>query len=258
MSHPQQIRFVQKIQSALYSQGATSVLEIGSYDVNGTIRTIFKDSNIYIGIDLIPGKGVDIVCSGADYGPQVDSDRYDLVISCECFEHNPYWADTLRNMISMASSDGLIVFSCATTGRLEHGTRRTSELDSPGSSAIGWQYYKNLTKRMVYLNVPEIFSLKCHRFFVNRSCSDLYFVGANKYSTLNTTDLDRFFSELGECERVYRDMEESRRSILEKLSRRFIYAMSVVLPDKHFQDFAIAYYKYNRVIKKFLIRFLPL
>jgi hypothetical protein len=43
---------------------ATSrVLEVGSHDVYGTIRSCFGSVGDYVGIDLSPGPGVDLVLS---------------------------------------------------------------------------------------------------------------------------------------------------------------------------------------------------
>ena len=62
------------------------VLEIGSADINGSIRSFFPGSD-YTGVDLSAGPGVDVVASGHELAlPDRD---VDLAISCECFEHNP-------------------------------------------------------------------------------------------------------------------------------------------------------------------------
>ena len=42
---------------------------------------------------------------------------FDVVISCECFEHNPYWRETFLNMTRVLRPGGLFVLTCATTGR---------------------------------------------------------------------------------------------------------------------------------------------
>lgn len=142
MAHIEQLAFVEIISSEiLKSKKCNSILEIGSYDVNGSIRPFFKNSE-YIGVDLIEGKGVDVVGDGhtLDYS----DDTFDMVISCESFEHNPYWKETFLNMIRMTRKGGLIVFTCATTGRAEHGTTRTSSIDSPGTIQMNWDYYRNL------------------------------------------------------------------------------------------------------------------
>ena len=43
------------------------VLEIGSYDVNGSVRSNFKHVQEYVGVDLIPGPSVDVVSKGHLY-----------------------------------------------------------------------------------------------------------------------------------------------------------------------------------------------
>ena len=79
------------------------IIEIGSYDVNGSVRQFFEKS-FYGGVDLTVGPGVDIVCEG----DKVDhpDNTYDIAISCECFEHNPQWLETLENMYRMTRDGG--------------------------------------------------------------------------------------------------------------------------------------------------------
>jgi tetratricopeptide (TPR) repeat protein len=153
----------------------TKVLEIGAYHVNESIRTLFSDCK-YTGLDLTSGTGVDIVASGHKFKVE---NAFDVVISCECLEHNPYYHETFLNMIENTASGGLIVFTCATTGRPEHGTTRTDPSQSPGTSAIGWDYYKNLTESDFDETVITT-KLSDYYFFTNPSSQDLYFVGIKK------------------------------------------------------------------------------
>jgi len=175
MSHVQQIEYVNSIKSNYpnYFKN-TKVLEVGSLDINGSVRTFFEDCD-YTGIDLGEGNGVDIVCEGQNFPGE--SDCYDVVISCECFEHNPYWVETFENMYRMCKPTGLIVMTCATTGRKEHGTSRTSPRKSPLTVAKGWDYYKNLTQEDFRntMNFDETFSK--YEFSENTKSSDLYFFG---------------------------------------------------------------------------------
>src|SRR5471032_185570 len=99
MSHPEQIDFIKKA-SAAFPQFFVGgrVLEIGSLDINGSARAHFK-ADEYIGLDVGPGPGVDIVCEGQKYDAPDSS--FDTVLSCECLEHNPYWAETIENMFRL-------------------------------------------------------------------------------------------------------------------------------------------------------------
>ena len=59
-----------------------SVLDVGSYDVNGCLRPLFSRQD-YTGIDMAPGPNVDIVCEKYDFGQH----QYDYVISANTMEH---------------------------------------------------------------------------------------------------------------------------------------------------------------------------
>jgi ubiquinone/menaquinone biosynthesis C-methylase UbiE len=98
---------------------------------------------------------------------------FDVVCSCECFEHNPEWARTFDNMARMAKS--LVFFSCATTGRPEHGTPRTTPQDAPFCG----DYYQNL-KASDFLENCNMDAFISYRFLVNKAAQDLYFIGIKK------------------------------------------------------------------------------
>jgi len=142
MAHEYQKQFIKKVKDTnpLFFSNK-KVLEVGSLDINGSMREFFEECE-YIGLDIGSGRGVDIVCSGHEY--DASDDTFDVTLSTECFEHNPYWAETFSNMVRLTKSGGLIFFTCATTGRHEHGTRRTSPTKSPLTIQKGWDYYKNL------------------------------------------------------------------------------------------------------------------
>lgn len=178
MAHAQQREFLQKVVE-LFPKNFTGVkvLEVGSLNINGTVRDFFTDCN-YIGIDVGAGIGVDIVMSGHDYfGPD---NSFDTIISCECFEHNPHWHATFRNMYRMTKPAGLIVMTCATDGRPEHGTTRTSPHESPLTISKGWDYYRNLNVSDFtdLMDIQSMFSE--HIFITDHRHHDLYFWGVKK------------------------------------------------------------------------------
>ena len=173
MAHKQQSDYIAtlKVKFPLaFDKGR--VLEVGSLNINGTVRNNF-DSTEYIGVDVGAGPGVDVITGGHEY----DSKKlFDCCISCECFEHNPFWEETFLNMIRLCKSGGLVIFTCATTGRPEHGTERTTPQCSPLTVAKGWNYYLNLTKEdFSFVDFNAIFVT--HEFSVNLQSCDLYFYG---------------------------------------------------------------------------------
>lgn len=155
-----------------------SVLEVGSLDINGTVRDFF-DAERYVGVDIGPGPGVDVVCAGQDL--DYPDRSFDVAISAECFEHNPFWLATFTNMCRIA--DRAVLFTCATLGRREHGTARTSPADSPHTVAAGWSYYRNLTERDFTDSVDLNALFDSWEFAVNEQICDLYFLGFRREAT---------------------------------------------------------------------------
>ena len=197
MSHSTQQDFILYTKNKFPNYFINSkVLEVGSLDINGSMRSFFSECD-YLGIDVGEGQGVDLVVQGQEYDAPDES--YDVCASGECFEHNPYWAETFSNMVRMCKSGGLVLFTCATTGRKEHGTSRTDSGSSPLTVGIGWEYYKNLTEQdfleSFEESFDEIFSeyefhstedydnptdfIKHMRTYIN-PCEDLYFCGIKK------------------------------------------------------------------------------
>lgn len=142
MAHPQQAEFFGSIRERYpHHFEQAKVLEVGSLDINGSVRELFTDCD-YTGVDLQLGPGVDLACPG--HLLELPTGSFDTVISAECFEHNPFWRETFANMLRMTRPGGLVLLSCATTGRKEHGTARTNADASPFTVQAKWDYYRNL------------------------------------------------------------------------------------------------------------------
>ena len=175
MAHPQQAEFFSAVREHYPAHFARArVLEVGSLDINGSARDLFDDCD-YTGVDLQPGPGVDLACPG--HLLALPTGHFDTVISAECFEHNPFWRETLANMLRMARPGALVLVSCATTGRKEHGTTRTNPDASPFTVQEKWDYYQNLSARDLARGVNLPGWLADWHSWVNYISCDLYFVG---------------------------------------------------------------------------------
>lgn len=175
MSHPEQMEFVKNLKLKFSNFFKNSkVLEVGSLNINGTIRVFFENCN-YLGVDVGEGKDVDYVCEGQKL--EFESNSFDVTASCECFEHNIYWAETFLNMYRMTKNNSLLFFTCATTGRPEHGTKRSNHQDAP---LLKWDFYKNLTEND-FKNIFNFNSMfNTFEFITNYNSKDLYFYGIKK------------------------------------------------------------------------------
>ena len=88
-----------------------SFLEIGSYNVNGSLKDIIKNCKSYTGVDQFEGPGVDVVSDPNDPLPFEDN-TFDVVYSSSCFEHDPAFWLTFKEMVRVLSPGGLM-YICA-------------------------------------------------------------------------------------------------------------------------------------------------
>ena len=110
------------------------VLEIGSRDVNGSVRGLFPNSTYY-GIDIVEGPGVDEVADAKDYKPTAQF--YDLVLCLEVFEHDAHWNLIMSTIWRAVSENGMAIITCATYPRPSH-----SAVD--GNQLRENEYYSNV------------------------------------------------------------------------------------------------------------------
>lgn len=112
-----------------------SVLEFGSLDINGSVRSILEPiSDNYLGIDANYGKGVDII---ADASVFKHSDLFDIVVCCEVFEHTALWPSIIKNAYANLNYGGLFICTMAGVGRPPH-----SALDE--NPVRDWEHYQNV------------------------------------------------------------------------------------------------------------------
>jgi hypothetical protein len=141
----------------------TSVLELGSLDINGGIRSLFAGANHYHGLDVVEGPGVDEVADAADWRPQ---QRFDVVVSTEVLEHAPRWPDVVCNAWAALESGGTLLLTCATDPRPPH------------SAVDGWglrdgEWYANVGPQQL-LGLLRSFDPEAWLVEVARDRGDLY------------------------------------------------------------------------------------
>jgi SAM-dependent methyltransferase len=92
--HPTAIANCQQF-FATYANGfpseGTRVVEIGSQDVNGNLRSCSPPNFAYTGVDFVVGNGVDVVLDDP-YSLPFATGSTDIVLSSSCFEHSElFW-----------------------------------------------------------------------------------------------------------------------------------------------------------------------
>lgn len=109
-----------------------SVIEFGSRDVNGNVRSLLGECH-YTGVDIVDGPNVDVVCDAAEY-----LGKADLILCLETLEHAPNYMDIIGNIVESLEEGGRAIITCATTGRGEH-----SAID--GGPLREGEFYHNVT-----------------------------------------------------------------------------------------------------------------
>jgi cyclopropane fatty-acyl-phospholipid synthase-like methyltransferase len=146
------------------------VLDVGSLDINGNNRYLFERC-AYTGLDIIKGRNVDIVQPICQYASSCGV-LYDVVISTEMLEHDKEWKESVLAMYSLVKKGGLLLVTCATTGRPEHGTSKNKPKDSPATN----DYYQNISSEM-FLEAIKGLGFTFSRISINKESHDLYFYG---------------------------------------------------------------------------------
>lgn len=178
MSHKEEREFCRYVQNIFpYSFKNKIVLEVGSGDINGNNNYLFDNCHL-IRIDVTEGPNVDLVSYAHDL--KFIDGYFDTIISTECFEHDRFYADSIKNIYRMLKKGGLFLFTCATTGRPEHGTSRSKPYQVLSTRLDLPDYYKNLTENDIrqILNIEKSFIE--FEFKVHEEHHDLFFWGIKR------------------------------------------------------------------------------
>lgn len=108
--HPSALRNADrffKVYAPYKQTGAARVVDIGSQDVNGSIREVCPPGIAYVGVDFVQGKGVDVVIDDP-YKLPFDDETFDFVVSSSCFEHSEMFWLLMLELLRITKPDGLI------------------------------------------------------------------------------------------------------------------------------------------------------
>lgn len=95
-----------------------SIIDVGSYDINGSFRSILEPMNPlrYLGVDIEHGKGVDEICAVNDVVEKYGENAFDVVISTEAIEHIEDWRSAINNLKRICKVGGIIYLTSRSKG----------------------------------------------------------------------------------------------------------------------------------------------
>lgn len=108
---PQVRQFIERYAVPAIPAG-TRILEIGSLNINGTVRDLFEPAcEEYIGIDLRSGAGVDEIIDAHSLRHRFRWRSFGAVICLETLEHDPRFWITLQNIQFVLRKGGILAVS---------------------------------------------------------------------------------------------------------------------------------------------------
>merc|ERR1712224_205878 len=124
------------------------VLEIGSRNVNGGLRTYARRGWRYVGVDVVEGPGVDIVLEDPYKYPFCDG-QFNATVSTSAFEHVEFFWLSFLEMVRVTAPGGFI-FLTVPSELAWHGDDVPPDswrfLQDAGSSLERWGHRNGFSK----------------------------------------------------------------------------------------------------------------
>lgn len=107
--------FFDTYSTSLSSLSEVHVVEIGSQDVNGSLRAVCPKNFKYTGLDFQKAKGVDIVLDDP-YKLPFEENSVDIILSSSCFEHSEMFWLVYLEVIRVLKPGGLFYLNAPSSG----------------------------------------------------------------------------------------------------------------------------------------------
>ena len=124
------------------------VLDVGSGTIPGTpsYRDLYAGPDFeYVGLDIEEGPNVDRVPADPFSWGELATESFDVVISGQTFEHNPFFWITAAEIARVLAQDGLVAIIAPSAGHVHRFFRstagastRTAGLPSAPTSGSNW------------------------------------------------------------------------------------------------------------------------
>jgi SAM-dependent methyltransferase len=136
------------------------VVDIGGRDVNGSLRIFFEEKDMkYICVDMESDKSVDIVVPPGEKLPFEDG-SVDLIVSTSCFEHDPCFWLTFKEMTRIIKPTGFIYINAPTSGPYHTFPGDNWRFYSDAGQALAYWSGKQISNETIYpVKVVETFNV---------------------------------------------------------------------------------------------------
>lgn len=101
--------------NAYCKQEAGTIVDIGALDINGSLRSVAPAHYKYVGLDVSPGKGVDIALADP-YSFPLGTSSVEVVVSTSCFEHDNFFWLTFLEALRILKDEGIFYLNAPSNG----------------------------------------------------------------------------------------------------------------------------------------------
>jgi SAM-dependent methyltransferase len=113
--HPTALSWAERFFATYDPPAAQTVIDVGSQDVNGSLKSVCPRKNRYIGVDFAKGKGVDVVLQDPYKLPFEDA-HADVVVSSSVFEHSEMFWLLFNEILRVLKPAGLFYLNVPSNG----------------------------------------------------------------------------------------------------------------------------------------------
>lgn len=127
-----------------YGAPGKTVVDLGGKNVNGSLRNSFESRGMtFICVDMEEDPSVDLVVQPGEKLPFADG-SVDLVVSTSCFEHDPCFWMTFKELCRIVKKDGYIYVNAPSSGHY-HGY--------PGDN---WRFYSDAGQALAFWSGKQV------------------------------------------------------------------------------------------------------
>ena len=133
------------------------VADIGSQDVNGSLKSVLPSGFDYVGVDFVEGKGVDVVITDPYKLPFPDG-SFDVVLSSSCFEHAEMFWLVFLEIMRVLKPHGLFYLNAPSNGAFHRWPVDCWRFyPDSGNALISWAKRNNINAALLesYTGVQE-------------------------------------------------------------------------------------------------------
>ena len=113
--HPTALMWGERFFTTYAQPAAQVVIDVGSQDVNGSLKTVCPAVNRYVGVDFAKGRGVDVVLDDPYRLPFPDG-HADIVVSSSVFEHSEMFWLLFNEILRVLKPTGLFYLNVPSNG----------------------------------------------------------------------------------------------------------------------------------------------